>query len=74
MIMFFAIVTCIFQEIKLSLKMAKGYIETHLHLADDPYTAALTSYTLTLMKSEHAGTLLKWLNQKSTKRGKKQYM
>ncbi|KAG9486397.1 hypothetical protein GDO78_006660 [Eleutherodactylus coqui] len=50
------------EEEKLAVSKAKVYLESHLYSANDPYTTALTTYALTLLRSTSAPVALRRLN------------
>ncbi|XP_063770568.1 C3 and PZP-like alpha-2-macroglobulin domain-containing protein 8 isoform X2 [Pseudophryne corroboree] len=50
------------EEERVAVSNAKVYLESHLYSADDPYTTALTTYALTLLRSTYAPVGLRRLN------------
>ncbi|XP_073449024.1 C3 and PZP-like alpha-2-macroglobulin domain-containing protein 8 isoform X1 [Aquarana catesbeiana] len=50
------------EEERVAVSKAKEYLESHLYSADDPYTTALTTYALTLLRSTYASAALRRLN------------
>ncbi|XP_069818383.1 C3 and PZP-like alpha-2-macroglobulin domain-containing protein 8 isoform X2 [Dendropsophus ebraccatus] len=50
------------EEERVAVSKAKVYLETHLYSANDPYTTALTTYALTLLRSTYASVALRRLN------------
>ena len=52
-----------------SLRAAQKYLESNRDLMSDPYTAALASYGLTLLHSQHADLVLKRLKEMAVERG-----
>ncbi|XP_072260763.1 C3 and PZP-like alpha-2-macroglobulin domain-containing protein 8 isoform X4 [Pyxicephalus adspersus] len=50
------------EEERVAVSKAKEYLESHMYSADDPYTTALTTYALTLLRSTYASAALRRLN------------
>nr|XP_020636674.1 C3 and PZP-like alpha-2-macroglobulin domain-containing protein 8 [Pogona vitticeps] len=50
------------EEEKVSVAKAKHFLESHVYLAEDPYTTVLTTYALTLLRSPSAGVALRKMN------------
>lgn len=57
------------QEERVAVSKAKEYLESHLYSADDPYTTALTTYALTLLRSTYASAALRRLNSMAITQG-----
>uniref|UniRef100_A0AAY5KU32 C3 and PZP like alpha-2-macroglobulin domain containing 8 n=1 Tax=Esox lucius TaxID=8010 RepID=A0AAY5KU32_ESOLU len=50
------------EEEKMAVSKAKGFLESNTYSADDPYTTALSAYTLALLRSPYAPLALRRLN------------
>ncbi|XP_018112272.1 C3 and PZP-like alpha-2-macroglobulin domain-containing protein 8 [Xenopus laevis] len=50
------------EDEKIAVSKAKLFLESHMFTVDDPYTTALTSYALTLLRSTYAPVALRKLN------------
>ncbi|XP_024134100.1 C3 and PZP-like alpha-2-macroglobulin domain-containing protein 8 isoform X2 [Oryzias melastigma] len=50
------------EEEKVAVAKARDFLESSLHSADDPYTTALSAYTLALLRSPYAPLALRRLN------------
>uniref|UniRef100_A0A3P9L213 C3 and PZP like alpha-2-macroglobulin domain containing 8 n=1 Tax=Oryzias latipes TaxID=8090 RepID=A0A3P9L213_ORYLA len=50
------------EEEKVAVSKAKDFLESSLHSVDDPYTTALSAYTLALLRSPYAPLALRRLN------------
>ncbi|XP_045561976.1 C3 and PZP-like alpha-2-macroglobulin domain-containing protein 8 isoform X2 [Salmo salar] len=50
------------EEEKIAVAKAKGFLESNTYTADDPYTTALSSYALALLRSPYASLALRRLN------------
>ncbi|XP_035593483.1 C3 and PZP-like alpha-2-macroglobulin domain-containing protein 8 isoform X2 [Oncorhynchus keta] len=50
------------EEEKIAVAKAKGFLESNTYTADDPYTTALSSYALALLRSPYASLGLRRLN------------
>uniref|UniRef100_A0A6I8P7H9 C3 and PZP like alpha-2-macroglobulin domain containing 8 n=2 Tax=Ornithorhynchus anatinus TaxID=9258 RepID=A0A6I8P7H9_ORNAN len=50
------------EEEKVAITKAKHFLESNLYSAEDPYTTALTAYSLTLLHSPSAPAMLRKLN------------
>lgn len=57
------------QEEKVAVAKARDFLESSLHSADDPYTTALSAYTLALLRSPYAPLALRRLNHMAITQG-----
>lgn len=57
------------QEEKVAVAKAKDFLESNTYSADDPYTTALSAYTLALLRSPYAPLALRRLNHMAITQG-----
>lgn len=57
------------QEEKVAVAKAKNFLELNTYSADDPYTTALSAYTLALLRSPYAPLALRRLNHMAITQG-----
>lgn len=53
----------------MAVSKAKDFLESSLHSVDDPYTTALSAYTLALLRSPYAPLALRRLNHMAITQG-----
>lgn len=63
------ILPSVLQEEKVAVAKAKDFLESNTYSSEDPYTTALSAYTLALLRSPYAPLALRRLNHMAITQG-----